>query len=251
MKKACLHLSIFFALAVFVLDGTVAPVYADASSPGKTQPIGVNRPSQHAETIRASDDPPDAVYKKVYVIVYDPVLPNHGGQHLSTYEGWNDYATLTQQTIDFFKEVSGNKLNYSVYDTPVVREEWPEKADGFKYDETTYFPVLAGQQLPHNPDEVNYTKILNDTTLDICGKVNSGLIDEVWIYNAPNFGFYESRLAGPGAYKFNAPPVGGGLKCNRMVPIMGPSVERPVKEFIHNFMHRTEWTMTQVYGSWN
>lgn len=254
MKKTFLHFSIFFALAVFMLGGTVAPVYADASSPGKTQPMLVNRPAQHVQTIRASDDPPDAVYKKVYVIVYDPILSTQGGQHLSTYEGWNDYATLNQDTIDFFKEVSGNKLNYSVYGTPVVLEQWPEKIDGFKYDETTeaqYLAALTNSQLVHHPDEVNYTKILNNATLDICGKVNSGLIDEVWIYNAPNFGFYESRLAGPGAYKFNAPPVGGSLKCNRMIPIMGPSVERPVKEAIHNFMHRAEWTMTKVYGSWN
>ena len=249
MKKICLHFSVFFALAVFMLGGTVAPVHADASSPGKTRP-------QYAKTIHASDDPPDAVYKKVYVIVYDPILgfntpDTQDDQRLSAYEGWYDYATLTQQTIDFFKEVSANKLNYSVYDTPVVLNQWPQKTDGFTYTEDQYLAVLAGQQPIHLPDEVNYTKILKDATLDICGKVNSGLIDEVWIYNAPNFGFYESRLAGPGAYKFNAPPVGGALKCNRMVPIMGPSVQRELKESIHNFMHRAERTMTQVYGSWN
>ena len=201
------------------------------------------------QTLEAAVIPADAIFKNVYVIVYDPLLNN--GQKLSEYKNWYDYSLLTQQTIDFFKQVSNNKLNYSVVDTTVVTSGWPELTDGFSYTESDYLAVLAGQQTPHSPTEVNYNKIVNSVEFDICGRLNRGEIDEVWIYNGPWFGFYESTLVGPGAYNFNSPPVSGSHGCNRLLPIMGPSVERAVSEAVHNFTHRAENTMKKVYGSWS
>ncbi|HLF89933.1 MAG TPA: hypothetical protein VI451_13365, partial [Anaerolineales bacterium] len=103
---------------------------------------------------------------------------------------------------------------------------------------------------PHVPDNVDYNLIVNDPAFDICGKANNGEIDEVWIYNGPYFGFYESTLVGPGAYWFNSPPVPGPWNCTRLVAIMGPSPERDIDSAIHNFGHRMESTMTTTYGSW-
>ena len=40
----------------------------------------------------------DTITKKVYVIVYDPLLDN--GQKLSEFMLWNDHASITQQTIE-------------------------------------------------------------------------------------------------------------------------------------------------------
>ncbi len=189
-----------------------------------------------------------AFNRKVYVIVYDPLLNN--GQNLSTYLGWNNHADLTQGTIDFFSQAANNKLNYSVVYTTIVTDGWPEKIDGFRYTEAEYLAVINGQSQPHSPDTVNYNKIVNSLSLDICGKANRGEIDEVWIYNGPYFGFYESTLVGPGAYWYNSPPVPVPFDCNRLIPIMGPSPERGLDCAVHNFGHRTESTMTKVYGSW-
>ena len=238
---------------------TILPVLTTLSKPalgkvtlidsaGKVSPVTQAIPNQHTQTIQPTDIPADAVFKKVYVIVYDPILSN--GQKLSEYKEWSDYASLTQQTIDFFKDASGNRLNYSVVDTTVVTNEWPQKKDGFTYSETEYLAVIAGQKEAHTPDEVNYQKILASEAFDICGKANRGEIDEVWIYNAPYFGFYESTLAGVGAYEFNSLPIDGSQKCKKPVPIMGPSVEREIGEAIHNFGHRTEATMIKIYGEW-
>jgi hypothetical protein len=190
----------------------------------------------------------NAFTRKVYVVVYDPILEN--GQSLSDYLGWNEHATLTQGTIDFFRQASNDWLNYTVVETAIVTDGWPVKADGFRYTEAEYLDVIHGQAPPHMPDGVDYNLIVNSTQLDICGKANRGEIDEVWIYNGPYFGFYESTLAGPGAYWYNSPPVPGPYACNRLVPIMGPSPERGLDCAIENFGHRTEATMTQVYGSW-
>ena len=186
--------------------------------------------------------------RNVYVIVYDPILNN--GDYLSEYLHWNRHEVLTQGTIDFFRRVSNGRLNYNVVYTTVITDGWPPKIDGFRYTEEEYLAVINHQRSPHNPDTVDYNAIVNSSIFDICGKANRGEIDEVWIYNGPYFGFYESTLVGPGAYWYNSPPVSGPHTCQRLIPIMGPSPERGLDCAVHNFGHRMEATMTQVYGSW-
>lgn len=199
---------------------------------------------------RESSGTSDATWeRKVYVVVYDPLLTN--GQLLSDYLNWYDHETLTQATIDFFGQVSGGRLKYSVSATTVITDGWPEKIDGYRYTEEEYLAVVNEGAPPHVPDTVSYNKIVNDPELDICGKANRREIDEVWIYNGPYFGFYESTLVGPGAYWYNSEPVPGPWSCERLVPIMGPSPHVALANAIHNFGHRTESTFTQVYGSWN
>ncbi|WP_322488133.1 hypothetical protein [Chloroflexus sp.] len=69
----------------------------------------------------------------------------------------------------------------------------------------------------------NAIAIVNSPAFDICGKANRGEIDEVWIYNGPYFGFFESSLVGPNAFRYNSPPVAMPHTCNRLIPIMGPT----------------------------
>jgi hypothetical protein len=180
--------------------------------------------------------PANAITKKVYVIAYDQLLSN--GQTLSQYMNWSDHASLTQQTIDLFNQASNNRMNFVVVDTTIVTSGWPELIDGFSYTEQEYLAVLSGQQPHHVPTEVDYNKFVSNPQFDICGKVNRGEIDEVWVYNAPWFGFYESRLVGPGAYRYNSPPIVNNNNCTRLIPIMGPSIERTAVEATHNFVHR-------------
>ena len=182
------------------------------------------------------------------MVVYDPLLSN--GKLLSQELNWISHAALTQGTVDFFQQASHGEVNYSIVQTTVLTDGWPEKIDGFRYTEQEYLAAISGQGPWHSPDNVSYNKIVNDSRLDICGKANRGEIDEVWIYNGPGFGFYESTLVGPGAYWFNSSPVPGPHTCNRLIPIMGPSPERGLDCATENFGHRTESTMTQVYGGW-
>jgi len=78
----------------------------------------------------------DPITKHVYVIVYDPALSD--GQRLSQRLGWNDQATITQQTIDFFKQATNNRMNYVVAQTTIVTSGWPQLVDGFSYTEQEY-----------------------------------------------------------------------------------------------------------------
>lgn len=185
--------------------------------------------------------------RNVYVVVYDPLLSN--GQLLSEYLNWAKHVDMTQEAIDFFYQASNGRLLYTVVDTTVVTSGWPEKIDGYQYTEEEYLNVIGGNSPAHSPDTVDYNKIVNDPNLDICGRVNRGEIDEIWIYNGPWFGFGESTLVGPNAYWYNSPPVPEPHTCNRLVPIMGPSPERTGLTG-HGEGHRMESTMYRVYGSW-
>lgn len=199
---------------------------------------------QASESMSFSGDP---ITKKVYVLIYNPIMGD--GRTLTQYMNWNDPATITQQTVDFFSQATNNKITYNVVTTTVVND-WPELVDGFKYNASQYLAVLANSALHHEPQGVNYNKIITAPEFDICGKLNRGEIDELWLYGGPWFGYYESRLAGPGAYWYNSPPIDGVHNCNRLLPIMGPSYERTVNEAVHNFTHRSESTMMRVYGGW-
>ena len=46
----------------------------------------------------------EVINKKVYILVYDPILSN--SQKLSAYKGWNSYTNLTNELIAFFKGVT-------------------------------------------------------------------------------------------------------------------------------------------------
>ncbi|MGB8980631.1 MAG: choice-of-anchor Q domain-containing protein, partial [Anaerolineales bacterium] len=232
-----------------VLEGLGGPNLGNVklfSAQGELIPVNVPEelPVAQAADAAALADP---ITRQVYVIVYDPLLSS--GLKLSEHMHWNSHAAITQQTVDFFSQTTNGRLDYTVVNTTVVNN-WPELVDGFTYTEQQYLAVLSNPASHHSPTGVNYNKIVNAPEFDICGKLNRGEIDEVWIYNAPWFGFYESTLVGPGSYWFNSSPVPGPHTCNKILPIMGPSVERTVDEAVHNFTHRTESTMMKVYGSW-
>ena len=201
-----------------------------------------------AATSEASSSVSAAFNKKVFLLVFDPLLSN--GQDLNTYMGWPAYSTSVQGIINSFQTASHGQLQYTIAQTQVVSNEWPVKVDGFQYTEATYMAALQNSSLAHSPDEVDYNAIIDNSQFDICGKLNRGEIDELWMYGAPYFGFYESRLVGPGAYAYNSQPMTGTHNCNKLLPIMGLNYERGVAEAVHSFGHRQEATMTEVYGSW-
>lgn len=186
-----------------------------------------------------------AITKKVMLVIYNPVLTSKNNQTLTQYESWTDPLTLTNQTIDWFKNLTNGKINYSIVDKQTINE-FPVKDDGYRYNEITYLSCLNSQANCHSPDTVNYINIIGQTSA--CDKFNQGTIDELWLFGGPWFGYYESRLTGTGSFEYNSPPL-NGTSCTKPMPIMGFSYERGMNEMVHDFAHRTEATMTKVYGS--
>ena len=92
----------------------------------------------------------------------------------------------------------------------------------------------------------DYKKLISDQKL--CEKRNSGEIDEVWVWGGGWLGFYESNLAGTGAFYMNSGPT-TGTACTKILPIMGLNPEVGLDNALHSFGHRFEFTMVQVYRS--
>jgi hypothetical protein len=71
----------------------------------------------------------------------------------------------------------------------------------------------------------------------------------VWLFGFPYAGFWESTMAGRGAYFCNSPPI-EGIQTSRLFITMGFNYERGVGEMLESFGHRVESIMRHVYGSW-
>src|SRR5262249_36871136 len=60
-----------------------------------------------------------------------------------------------------------------------------------------------------------------------------------------------SAMAGQGAFYINGGVFGADkVKCKRAFAIMGFNYERGVAEMLHDLCHRTESTMSRVFGGW-
>ncbi len=142
-------------------------------------------------------------------------------------------------------EVSHGCAQYTIVERIEV-DEFPVKEDGFRYTEEEYLRVVRTRQGMHRPDEIDYYTLLHECA--IIDKINAGLIDEVWTVSFPWAGFFESRMAGPGAYWCNAPPLPMTDSARRRFLIMGFNYERGVGEMLESYGHRAESILTRVFN---
>jgi hypothetical protein len=186
--------------------------------------------------------------KKVMVLNYDPTVTKPDGTtaKLSAYMNWDDATQLAGQFQRSMESMTNGRVKYVIEKTKNI-DDIPVKMDGFDYTPEAILTCLADTTQCHMPDDTDYLAIVNSQ--GICTDVNAGVVDEVWMFGGPYFGFYESRLAGPNAYWYNSPGL-DGTTCNKLVPIMGFNYERGIAEMVHDVTHRTESAMSRVYGSW-
>ncbi len=192
---------------------------------------------------------PTTFSPKVHVLIFNPVLKTKNSVSLINYKVWNNPVSLSGQFVPIIRDASHNIINYVITGTKEV-DDIPLKLDGFKYTEESYLNCLQNSSLCHNQpwtaDYADYKKILDDN--QICQKVNSNQIDELWIFGGPWFGFYEANMAGPGGFSTNGPVI-ENTSCNKPLHIMGFNYERGVSEMVHDLGHRIEGTMATFLAS--
>jgi hypothetical protein len=183
---------------------------------------------------------------KALVIIFNPYMTN--GQRLVDRYGYTSPSLITSQLQDFFANASGGKIQYLVANTYELNE-FTLFQDGYRYTAAEYEAMRDGQIQGHS-GQFDYNQIVNDARFDICGKANRGEINEVWLFGMPySAGMWESTLVGPNAYFYNdGQSVPGPWTCDHLVPIMGFNYERTVYEATEDFGHRTESTLSHVYG---
>ena len=181
---------------------------------------------------------------RVLLIVYNPVVDESSDKRLIEEMGWNDPEKLAQGYIDDLRECSGGLVNYTIIDR-ITANEIPVKVDEFQYTPQTYLNVCRTGQGGHDPDNVDYPSIL--AKFDLIQRITNNEIDEVWMFGAPYFGFWESTMAGRNSFFLNSEPVKDTDTCPRRFVLMGFNYERGIGEMLEDFGHRTESTMTQVF----
>lgn len=189
-------------------------------------------------------EPPLVTILKTLVIVYDPVVDPASGKKLSEYMKWNKVEELAKGYMSDILQVSGGLVRHQIIQRLDVNE-FPPKVDGYQYDPQTYLNVVRGVSSPYMPQEVDYYAIID--RFNILQRVANEDVDEVWVFNFPHAGFYESIMGGPGAFWCNAPPLKNTETSLRRFVIMGFSYERGVGEMLEDLGHRAESIMEKTF----
>lgn len=158
------------------------------------------------------------VTRKVFVLVFNPILENQGNQKLTTYNSWSNPNTLTNQLVTRLKTASHNYLTYSITGTQEV-DRWYPKQNGYTFTDASYLACLNGTG-PCDPQGIDYRQLFTD--YGICAKN----VDEVWLWGGPWFGYDEFK------------PVDF---CGPTQFVMGFNYERLIDEALHDFGHRMEY----------
>jgi len=186
---------------------------------------------------------PEPIHRKVLMITHDPILRTKDGVTVKEYFGWNDPEELAAVYIEDVRWASYGYANYEVIEHIVV-DGFPIKRDGFQYTEESYLKAWETGNF-HDPDGVDYHILVEE--FEMIERINSGEIDEVWLFGHPYAGYYESIMAGPNAFWCNAPALENTDHANRQFVIMGFNFERGVGEMLEDLGHRAESMFFKVY----
>jgi hypothetical protein len=180
------------------------------------------------------------------LITFDPIIEAEGGRKLTEVLGWHDVDELCREYIADLQECSKGFVEYQIVER-IEADAWPVKADGFRYDDESFLRNWRAGSGWHQPDWVDYEAIIKD--FDLIKRVNSGQIDEVWLFAFPFAGFYESRMIGPNSFWCNSPELERRDVSRRFV-IMGFNYERHVGPMLESFGHRVESILRYTWRHW-
>ena len=183
---------------------------------------------------------------RVLVLDFDPIIPDSGRRPMHQAFGWRNPRELAAEYARDVARASGNRMRFDVVEWRTL-SEFPRKRDGFQYTPASYSACIANKGQCHEPDGLDYEAAI--TKYGVIPLVDLRQVDEVWLFGGPYFGYFESAMAGPGAFDINGDAF-TGVRSRRPFAIMGFSSERGVAEMLHNLCHRVEGTMARVYGGW-
>jgi len=192
---------------------------------------------------------PAPLHRRVFSIIHNPLIPFEGGRKLHQVLNWRDPDDLAQKYIADVRECSYGLANFEIVERVEVNG-FTVLQDGFVYTPETFLACWRQRSGFHRPEGVDYHRLLDE--FDVISKINHGAIDEVWLFGYPYAGYYESMMAGPGAFWCNAPPLthraGASPAPTRRFVIMGFNYERGVGEMLEDLGHRAESIVAKVYA---
>lgn len=202
-----------------------------------------------AAAMASCSNPPETEHPidiSVLVLNFDPLIPGQEPARLHEVLGWNDPRQLAESYRRTIDSVSQGRVVFHIAEWKDL-DSYLVKTDGFVYTSETFMACWTDRSTCHDPDGIDYAAMVE--AYGVLERIDSGEIDELWIFGAPYFGFWESSMAGPGAFYING-GVYPEIETESPFVIMGFSYERKLAEMLHNLCHRAEATMELVYGGW-
>lgn len=204
----------------------------------------------------------DTIIVKVGVL-YEDMIVTSEGKRLHECCRWADPHKQVKDMARFMTEASHGVVQYEI-----AVEIESEKPFGYYYEDT-----VDGSGAAHKAGEVvtadicyhnfyksgkypglyegvkyNYTEMVKYHGFD--KMMNNHEIDEIWVYNHPGAGMFETCMAGPGAFWING-DVFDVPGLERKLSVVFCNYERTVDLAMHSYAHRLENVMKQVYGRWS
>ena len=252
-----------------VKKGTAARIYWTVVAWGREEEFGTQTRKMTVKRLpegpAQSDEEriADPLTIKVAVLYEDPVMPGTDKymHEVCTVGGrgsrWYDPTVQVKKFEADLEEASHGVVQYEI-----VKEVRAERL--FSFDNTKtgpekkYFSLETmrdsiyanGLECPGLGSGVEYDYVGMLKYYGFDKMRDNGEIHEVWVYNHPGSGMYESRLIGNGAFWCNSPGISTGAPCKELVTVMFCNYERTTDLALHSYGHRFESIMTQVYGSW-
>jgi len=186
---------------------------------------------------------------RVLVINYDPIVKN--GTHLSRHMNWNDPRKITTNLVRYLGECSGGYAKYEIADFVDV-DAFPQKRDGFRYNEETFLEMWKDRKKAHKPDGVGYAAIFKEQNL--VERIKRDNLREIWLWGAPYFGTDEYAMKIPGDQAFYPTDNPWFYRpydipnCGRTVWVMGFNYEVGEDNALHSYGHRVEGILSLTVG---
>lgn len=229
-------------LAILTLIGLLMFLTLSSTLPFKDKLFSLLYPKSSSKAATGPVNPQE-IPVKLMVVIYNPIIESRGGQRLTQVMGWQDPRALTNQLIADFKVFTHGIVNYQLVEV-IEKDEWPLHLNGRRYDDALYLQETASGNWTLGSGD--YNAIIRDNQIE--QKVNDGKVDEVFLWGGPGFGWWESAMAGNGAYWINGGPI-SGVNSKAFV-LMGLNYERGLAEAAESYGHRVESIIRRVYGSW-
>lgn len=183
-----------------------------------------------------------SITPRALVLIVDPLMAPGSNKTLVQHYGWNDSLKLAEDFIRDIKAVTHGQVAFQIAET-IVDNDWPPFLDNVPaFNGETFIRTWEGKR--EFPGKCDYVSILNKH--GIKEKIESGLIDEVWMFGFPGMGCYETRMAGAGAIWCNGPVI-DEISCNRSFVVYGFNYERQVDCMLEDLGHRAESVMAHVF----
>lgn len=193
--------------------------------------------------------------KKLAVVYINPVNPANPAQRLMQALGWAEQAPMTPMVIDAIGRATQGRVAYQAAASYTV-DHFPARSDGQSWSWESYIQCATAQpyRFPQGyctPQGASYGALMASMTgSNLCERIRSGEIDEVWIWAPYYTGFdefawktpqdrlyYTSRENNYWLYdgrRYDLPD------CGRPYFVMGFVSDAGIGNTLHSYGHRIE-----------